>query len=395
MKKLYIVLLFILLLSGFSVSASTLDLENSSYNEKVKFNFDYGVPIIKATIDDKEYNFLFDTGMPTTLSSELSKELQLKTVRTATGVDVNRNSSQEEYVTLDEIKIGGISFKNIEALSINLNAGFEIGCLQIDGVIGNNLIKDAIWEIDYESKTISLTDDIKNFQIPESASLIKFTMNDKRGYYSPNVDVKINNKKQQGVKFDTGSSGGFKMPLTSFVKILNPDKSVEYFGRATAALYGKGENQKYVDSKVESVEIGDLELSNQIINLSTDFATLGNRFFESYKVVIDYSHKKIYMIEQKEAGNQVVDNFGFQTSVVDGKAIVAIIYKKSDAETQGIQLGDEILKINNLDVEELIAADACGFLLNNPLKEIDKAEIIVLRNGNQMSFVLDKETLIE
>ena len=395
MNKLLTYLLLVFVVSSFTSIKELTALTNNQSIKEIPFNFDYGVPIIKATINDKEYNFLFDTGMPTVLSESISNELNLKSIRSIVGMDVNGNRKQESYVIVNEIIVGGISFKKVETLTTDLRAGFEIGCLNLDGVIGNNLIKNAIWEIDYKNKVIRITDNIDNFEIPENTNIIKFKTNAKKGYYSPSIDVSVNKKEKKGVKFDTGSNGGIKLPLNFYSNVLDTNKSIEYYGKASAAIYGKGENKNYVDSKVNSIEIGDLQLQNQIVTFDENFPTIGNEFLKNYKIIITYDENKIYMIKQSESNNTILENFGFITGVIDQKAIVSIIYKNSTAEKKGLQLGDEIITVNDLNFSELISKNACDFLLNNPIKEMDSINIVFSRNEKEHSLQLEKETLID
>ncbi len=391
MNKLFSYLVLIFVLSSFTTKNSFFE---TNYVKEIPFNFDYGVPIIKASINDIEYNFLFDTGMPTTLSEIIVKELTLKSKSSVMGSDVNGNSQQESYVMVNEIIVGGISFKQVKTLSTDLKSGFEIGCLNLDGVIGNNLIKDAIWEIDYEKKVIRLTDNIVNFKIPDDADVIKFKTNAKKGYYSPNIEIAINNKSRKDVKFDTGSNKGINLPFDYYSSVLDVNKSVEYYGQASAALYGKGENKKYLDSKVESIKIGDLQLQNQIVTFDENYPTVGNKLFENFKIFISYVENKIYMVKQKEYTNTILENFGFQTAVINKKAIVSIIYKNSNAEKKGLQIGDEIITVNDLNFPELISKDACDFLLNNPIKKMNSINIVFSRNGNKQTLQLEKVILI-
>ncbi len=391
MNKLFSYLVLIFVLSSFTTKNSFFE---TNYVKEIPFNFDYGVPIIKASINDIEYNFLFDTGMPTTLSEIIVKELTLKSKSSVMGSDVNGNSQQESYVMVNEIIVGGISFKQVKTLSTDLKSGFEIGCLNLDGVIGNNLIKDAIWEIDYEKKVIRLTDNIVNFKIPDDADVIKFKTNAKKGYYSPNIEIAINNKSRKDVKFDTGSNKGINLPFDYYSSVLDVNKSVEYYGQASAALYGKGENKKYLDSKVESIKIGDLQLQNQIVTFDENYPTVGNKLFENFKIFISYVENKISMVKQKEYTNTILENFGFQTAVINKKAIVSIIYKNSNAEKKGLQIGDEIITVNDLNFPELISKDACDFLLNNPIKKMNSINIVFSRNGNKQTLQLEKVILI-
>ncbi|WP_052303974.1 retropepsin-like aspartic protease [Cellulophaga algicola] len=292
MNKLFSYLVLIFVISSFTTRKEVL---KTNYIKEIPFNFDYGVPIIKASINTIEYNFLFDTGMPTVLSQGIVKELNLKSISSIMGSDVNGNRQQESYVIVNEIIVGGIRFTQVKTLSTDLKSGFEIGCLNLDGVIGNNLIKDAIWEIDYEKKVIRLTDNIDNFKIPESANVIKFKTNAKRENYSPNIDITVNKKKRKDVKFDTGSNGGIKLPLTHYSSVLDSNKSVEYYGQTSAALYGKGQNKKHLDSKVESIKMGDLQFQNQIVKFDDSYPTIGNKLFENFKIIISYDDHNIYI----------------------------------------------------------------------------------------------------
>lgn len=386
-------LFFVTILSSSIVNAN--DNKNKPYLKEIPFSFDYGVPLIKVTIQGAEYNFLFDTGMPTVLSENLSTLLQLDVRRTTKGMDVNGNTSEEKFVVLNEISVGGVSFNQIEALSTDLKKGFEIGCLKLDGVLGNNIIKDAIWKIDYQNKVITLTDNIENFDLPKTATIVKFKTQEKHGYYSPNVDIAINNKKRKGVKFDTGSNGGVNLPLAYFSDKLDSTKSVEYYGIKSAALYGKGQNKTYVDSKVNSLKIGDLNLQNQWVTFNQNHPLIGNKFLQNFKIIIDYSEHKIFLIKEKELANEPLTNFGFQLGVDNQKALVINLYKNSIAEKNGLQLGDEILSVNGINFPQLLSENPCSFFFNNPMKEMDSITMVLSRDGIETEMQLNKEIFIK
>ena len=369
-------------------------LVEKEYIKEIPFTFDYRVPIIKATIKGNEYHFLFDTGMPTALSKDIIKEYHLKSTQSGVGRDVNGNTSNENYVTIDEIKVGGISFKNIETLAVDLKNGFELKCLNIDGVIGNNLILNAIWEIDYKNKIIRLTNTKSLLNIADDTVVLNFKTNKKRKQNSPKIDLVINNKKIKSVKFDTGSNGGLNMPFDFFSKVLDPKKSIESFGSTSASLYGKGKSKKYIDANVRSIKMGSIQLNDQIVSFNSKTPLVGSRFLKGYKIVIDYKEHKIYMTKQQNQENFTIENFGFLYSVVDNKAIVSKVYKSAKAYNKEIRLGDEIIKINDLNVAELIRDDACSFMFNSPLKEMNTVVITLLRNGKTVSVILEKEVLL-
>jgi hypothetical protein len=395
MKNLAVYLLLFIVFSGFNPKNITSELNSEVYLKEIPFTFEYGIPIIKAKINNKEFNFLFDTGMPTALSENLVERLDLNAMNSKIGSDVNGNKQRESYVTLKKISVGGIDFENIETLSVDLNSVFEIGCINIDGVIGNNIIQNGIWEIDYERKLIKFTNDIDNFNIPSNANKIYFKYNSRRNQLTPKIDIKINNKKLKGILFDTGSTAGIKLPLKQFKKIHNLNQNIEYYGKASAALYGKGEDIQYIDSKIKTIEIDDLKLQNKIVTFYENSPLIGNRFLKNYRIILNYEKSEIYMIEQNDYSYTSLQNFGFRTSVIDNKNIVSILYKNSNAEQNGILLGDEVLEINDINIRYLIAEDACNFLFNNPLKDLKSMNLLILRGEERHSIVLETETFIE
>jgi hypothetical protein len=395
MKHLAVYLLLFIVFSSFNSKNKTSESNPGNYLKEIPFTFEHRLPIIKVTINNKEYNFLFDTGMPTALSENLVRKFDLDSLNSKIGSDINGNKKRESYVSLKKINIGGINFENIETLSVDLKSGFEIGCINIDGVIGNNLIQNAIWEIDYEKKLIRFTNDIDNFNIPSNSKKISFKYNSRRNQLTPKIDIKINNKKLKGVLFDTGSSSGIKSQLKYYPMDLNPSQSVEYYGKSSAALYGKGKDNEHIDAKIKTIKIGDLDLQNRIVTFNENTSLIGNEFFKNYRIIINYETSKIYMIEQKVYSYSPVQIFGFQTNVIDQKAIVSLLFKNSNAEKNGIQLGDELLELNTINIRDLIAEDACDFLFNNPLKELSSAKIIVLRNGKEHFIELKAEAQIE
>ncbi len=392
MNKILVCCIVVFACTGFVLKSESVA---THFLSEVPFNFDFGVPIIKVTIDGNEYDFLFDTGMPTAVSKSISEKLKLKNSRIGSGKDVLGNAHQENFVVVNRTEVGGVGFDDVEALTLDFSSSIELGCLKLDGVIGNNIIKEAVWEIDYERKVIRLTDDIANFEMPENASEIKFKTNAKRGYFSPNIDVVVNNKKRKGVKFDTGSSGGVRLPLAYFSSVIDSTKSVEYYGKATVSVYGDGQNKRFVDSKVKTLEIGDLELQSYHVTFHENAPTVGNLLFKDFKLIINYEDSKMYLIEQKELENEKLENFGFQTRVIDQKAFVSIVYKNSEAEKLGLQLGDEILSLNGIKLTDLISKDVCFYLQNNPLKSNETVDIVYVREGKEYSLQLEKQILLQ
>jgi len=386
MKKTFPILLLIIL---FSFNTKLFS-QNEDYLKEVSFNFTYGVPVIEVNINGENYNFLFDTGMPATISENLNKKLKLSSTRNSIGSDVNGNKNNENYTILENIKIADINFNNTEVLVANLKSSFEIKCLQLDGVFGNNLMKNLIWEINYDTKKIRFTNNIEKLNI--SNNITKLNFKTKKGYYTPKVSVKINGKIRENLMFDTGSSAGINRPIEehSHKKFKN---SIEYYGSSKVALYGRAKKSKSIISKIDNIEIGSSKIKNQLVLFNKTTPLIGNKFLSNFKIIIDYNNNAIYLAQNENSNNIIIENFGFFANVIDDKMIVTTIFKNSIA-SQKINIGDEIISINSTPIPAILEGEnPCGFL-KKIFKDNDTNKFKIKHGKKILELNFIKKTLI-
>ena len=397
MKKLLFYVLILSLSSCYSTRNKIMnsgEIKQENFITEIPFNFEYGLPIIKIKINEIEYNFLVDTGAPTVLSTELYKSLNLKSLTTSGVQDSSGNEKEENYVLIDNIKIDNINFQNIGAISTDFNKVFEIKCLNLDGIIGSNLMSLAIWEFDYAAQTITITNNRNNLNIDKKSDVLSFKPKKNQGI--PKVDVFINNKKAKRITFDTGSTSDFSMSLIEFSDVVLNSENIETFGNSSTGIYGKGADRKSLYSKVNSIKLGTINLQNQILNFEVNASrTIGNKFLKNYKVVIDWNLNQINLTKISNYDSSQLNNFGFGYKIQNKKLYVGTIFKKSEAEKKGIQINDEIIAINELNVTNLTDEDLCNFIFNDITKEGENIKIDILRKGKKLTFNLKKQLLIK
>src|SRR5690606_3325537 len=110
-----------------------------------------------------------------------------------------------EYVILDEITIGCVNFLNTGAAIADLKRSSVIACLDIDGIIGANLMQKAIWQIDYQNQVLRVSNTLNSFNI-ENGKHIQFNQ---KFTGTPIVDVNLNGVVAKNVTIDTGSNDDF------------------------------------------------------------------------------------------------------------------------------------------------------------------------------------------
>ncbi len=147
---------------------------NSSLN--IPFKSSSNLILVQARVNDSEpLWFIFDTGAESTVvDSKLAKQMRLKAV----GKEVGTGTAG----TATALIFRGVSIKlpNLEALNLRV-AALPIDFIsspvgrKISGVIGNDIIKELVVEVDYESQFINLYEP-QSYQHSGSGEVIPITI---------------------------------------------------------------------------------------------------------------------------------------------------------------------------------------------------------------------------
>ena len=181
------------------------------YTENIAYEFVWGIIIIKVQINEKTYRFLLDTGAPTTINSKVIGDFAF--VKEEKSTDASQNEASVNYVKIPKMKFGNIIYKDFVAMQYDLEV-FEQ--LNIDGILGANLISKSTWEFDIENNVITVSDKlvenkVKDFSktnlkiIDTGTPVLKFTY--------------FNKIKEKRVYFDTGFNGLFYLSTSMFNKL--------------------------------------------------------------------------------------------------------------------------------------------------------------------------------
>ncbi len=364
------------------------------YFEEIPFAFNTGLPIIDVEIQGKKYKFLFDTGAPNVISKEVAEEIQHKVRKRIKVKDSTGKSRYQTTVSIDEISIGKINYLNTSALIVDLNAAFEMRCFKFDGIIGANLMAMSVWEIDYERELISFTNKRSNFQIPEDALTLPFYP--KKGQKTPKIAVNVDGTKVSNITFDTGAVGKLNLRQENFKDDIDSFKKVELVGSSSAGIYGRSENTNDFYVAFDTLHVGEVLMTDQIIKIeSSGSQILGNKFLKRFRVILDWRINKITLIERESYEPKPLKVLGFYPTYKDGKLFVGSIYPSSAVAQSGLQLGDQILGINGKNYKELSEEDACQFIVDKPLKDIETLELQIKRDENLLDFKVRKEIILK
>jgi hypothetical protein len=276
-----------------------LDIDNNIIRMKMRVN------------GSRELTMIFDTGAGmTAIDEHFVKELGLKTTGDTLDGKGTGGTFTGSYVKSSTLSVDGAQVPNqpVAAFKIPVPPGFEF-----DGIIGYDFIAPFVVEIDYQKKTMVLSDP-STYVYRGKGAIIPL---DLRGRDTPLVraSMKINGRATFPVnlELDTGADGAFKLnrPASEKWRVQSAFKEVtESHGR------GAGGEESRVMVRFASVRFGPFTIKNPPVVLSLDTkgagaatdndGIIGGEILRRFKVIIDYSRKRM-ILEKNNAFNEPYD----------------------------------------------------------------------------------------
>ncbi|MGU3374893.1 aspartyl protease family protein [Chryseobacterium sp. M5A1_1a] len=352
--------------------------------EKLNLKYSTDLPFVKVNINGKTYNFLFDTGAPTVISMAIYTELELEKKYKSSVKDSQKNKQDQIFTVLPEMIVDQATFKNVGVMVMDLKAP-EFGCFKVDGILGANQMAKLFWRINYAENLMEATQDLSKFDLTGYDVVIPFETRDQK---SPIVEAKTIDKKID-FTFDTGFSGNIKITDNKYdpKKIL---EKVEVYGNNTIGAFGAGNPKLEYIFKNPELSLGNKSFANEIVATGNS-NLLGNDFFKNFVFILDWLNHKIYMKQIRDASHKL-ESFGFGYRFIDAKPIVAYIFQE---ENFPLKVGDSIISINNVNLENLDKESACHYFLNRVEQGVDTINMKIKRNGIVMDVNLKKKIYLK
>lgn len=363
--------------------------------------------VIPAKINDSDTLwFILDTGLKTTLITELTKEDSL-TIKYAKKVKLHglgEGEPVEAYTSYkNDIYIGNIHIKQ-QKVNVLLQDMFYLSKkagTKINGILGATIFEKYITEINY-------TDNYILFHKPESYeySRSKRTVclpleliNQKPYIHTWMTDLDGNRMKVK-LLVDTGAS--LALWLQENEEIKTPQKNIyNILGQGlNGDIYGR-------IGRVKNIEIGHYLLKEPIasfpdtsslhIEIQKDNrnGSLGGDLLRRFNIIIDYPNKRICFRRNKSYRKPFIyNNSGIDVETpFPNLPIYSVSYvmKDSPAETAGIKVGDQVVSINGIGASNLTLEKIYKILSSTRKKKI---KLRILRDGIFMNIVIKTKKLI-
>ena len=281
---------------------------NKDESERINFEFASNLIIIPVSINGVTLSFILDTGVSRPILFNLSERDSLDLKNTVTfylhGLG-GEGKLKALKSTHNAIKLGNALSTNKDLYVVfdkTINFTPRLGVL-VHGIIGYDIFKDFVVEINYNSKFIRLHK--PNSFKPKSSKKWR-TVPIKIYRKKPYVDAKVvidSNETIVKLLVDTGSSDALWL-FENKLDGLTPKKDlffIDYLGKGlSGSIYGKR-------SKTKSFELSDFKLSD--VNVAFPDTTsinparvykerngsLGGEILRRFNLFFDYSNEKIYL----------------------------------------------------------------------------------------------------
>ena len=403
MKKIIIVSILSLILVGCHSSKVYRLLQKGSviqteFKKEIPFEMRMGLIFLKVDIKGKTYDFLLDTGAPNVASYELAHELGL-TARADNKIrDSQGKTKITDFTFIDTISISGIQFINTGAAIMDVNESTTLACMELDGIIGANLMKYAIWQFDYQKQILTLTSSIDSLIISDSVITVPFNT---KNTGTPVVDIKMDsNIIQKNVTLDMGSNGDIRFRNKTYEN-LKENKLIKShkigYGYLSSGIFGHGDIDTTDFFKIQNLSFGEVHLQNQIYSSSRtkSSSTIGTKFFKNYILTVRWDSNQMLLDPVSTYDRSEIYDFGFRINYESGQLSVGYIYAGSTAEQMGLTLGDLIVQIDDVNYTNCTSEQWCDLLLSKVIHRTKPMTIIILRDNKKMKFVFEKELFLE
>lgn len=330
-------------------------------------NFDILIPttqssnliFVKVEIGRKEYRFLFDTGAPMVISKELQEEFQFKVISQNLVYDSQNQSQMQNYVQVDSLNLACVLFTDLTAVEADLRYSPILACLNIDGIIGANLMRHAYWEMDASTGFLRMTSTKQHW--PQGNNKLHTKPFKIKRTYTPVIELQVANTLYPNITFDTGSSD-----LLSLGKDANNDycaDSVMFkaYGYLSAGLFGS--NVDTLESQALTLYLDSFPYLVPIeFEANKDARLLGMSFLRHFRIFMDWQKQEIHFLPH-DTINFWEDKSHPTSPFLSGEAIiVGQLNSLAFADGQDIALGDTIESINGLAIYPAAADTYCEVL---------------------------------
>lgn len=344
--------------------------------------------------------FIVDSGAPMTIGSPLAQALGLDPLANIELAGPEGGHREVPVVRIPRIEIGGLGFHDVGAVVDWVEPPDTLACLSRAGLMGASLLQTAIWQIDFQSRQITMSSSLASLQGLENAIRIPFKRSDAAG--SPRIAVGVSDADNVSLLIDLGFNGSIAIPTALLERAGDKvaDSAPTEMGQASSTVFGSVPSTVRI-TQLRELRLGELRLRNFPVVTGTSVSDfhVGIDFLRHFRVTLDWQNDELYL-ELREPRGALYDDFpsyGFAPELRQGQLLVGALWRGSSGEKAGLELGDRLVEIDGQDTTAPDFDSVCSLLNDIGLYGSNDATITVtrLRNGVRESFQVARAPLLQ
>ena len=366
--------------------------------DKISFGFEFinNLIIIPLLINDSDsLYFILDTGLNVSILTELSmgdslalnytKQVKLGGLGGGESIDALHSYG-------NTFQISGVR-GDFQHLYIILQNVFNLSSMlgtRVHGLIGYNLFKDFIVEIDYEKKNLTLhRPETYKMRSKRRSYTIPIILNKTKPYIYATIVQKDGSRIRVKLLLDTGGSHAIWLDVNS-----DPDLTKPEFIRSSYLGIGLNGEIHGEIGRIYALEINDFYFAEPIVvfpdsnsaglafGIDGRNGSLGNEILRRFNQVIDYPHNQITLTPNKFYKDPFkINRSGIEIiAPIPGLSYFTIssVRKKSPGNNAGLKPGDILESVNTKRANNLSIEEVYSMFEGKPGKKI---KMVVRRNG--------------
>ena len=360
------------------------EVAQNQFRETVDVEIRNGLIFIPVTIRGKEYRFLFDSGAPFSISNKLQSDYAFEIVSKGKIIDSDHNKKKVKWVEVESINIGNVSFQQQTAFIGDFKANPILRCLEVDGIIGSNLLRHCNWTIDQEHTSLTFFNSTEEHDL-KGATTIPFKTDYQFNMY---IDLDVGPATVSNVLVDYGSNGSVALDDEIFKAVKDRNiihETLTEKGMQRSGIVGKSVDLSREIVYTDSVSIDSIHLKKVMLRTGKT-VSIGNDFLSRFRVTIDWNNKTLHLIKTREAQDSILLP-GFKLGYSANEDVfVQSIVENSNAYREGVRPKMKVIKLDTLDFEN--GNDFCDYV-SYKLGDTIFMELID-SNGHRMEYYFEQ-----
>lgn len=318
----------------------------------VTLNYDYLADHIVVDTGfgtDETFPMMLDTGAPLNVSADLVTKFGFPVTGQQESA-AGGGTITSDVIGVDTVTMGGLTVDRVQGLTPWVDTSNPLSCVTENGLVGGNVMRDAVWQIDYQAKTVTVTESTEGIDHVTGAIAIPYQP--KGLGESPLVGFALGDS---GLPFlvDTGSSFGVVAAPADLERVgVNIPADAPTVKTRIAGAGGTFDlDLPYVTSSLGLNETTTIEYPIAAGDIVQNIGNIGNAFLSQFIVTFDYPNATIYLDPISDDGTVAPPTIPGATIGWDGKtAIVSSVAVGSDADKAGLKVGDVVIEADGTPI---------------------------------------------